>query len=162
MKRNENKSSSNSRSLQNLLVEPFRQIHFGLYMIAFGVVFSLVVLSIFLNSFFSQYEQLMSIFKVVDQELKWELILNDVFYDSIFKIMIAFFLLGLGGFLLILRLTHRYYGPLVSIERFVESIEKGDFKARITLRKKDELKSLVKKLNKMAESIEKKFSSSAD
>ena len=155
----ENPQSRQSRSLRNLLVEPFKQIHFGLYMIGFGVVFSGVVLSIFLHSFANQYEQLMSIFNVVDPNLKWEVILNDVFYDSILKISLAFFLLAFIGFLLVLRLTHRYYGPLVSIERFVDLLEGGDYKARIKLRKKDELRSLVSKLNKMAESLEKKFNS---
>ena len=68
-------------------------------------VFSGVVLSVFLISFVNQYEQLMSIFNVVDPNLKWDVILNDVFYDSLFRISIAFFLLALIGFVLILRLS---------------------------------------------------------
>ena len=159
MSSNKNKRPRKSRSLQNLLIDPFKQIHFGLYMIGFGIAFSLIILAVFLMSFVNQYQQVMSIFNVIDPKLQWEMILNDVFYDSIVKIGISFFLLAVVGFILILRLTHRYYGPLVSIERFVDSLEKGDFKARIKLRKKDELNVLVSKLNTMASSLEKKYGS---
>ena len=60
-------------------------------------------------------------------------------------------------FFTVFRLTHRYYGPLVSIERFVGDIANGDYSRRVTIRKRDELQSLVKKLNHMADELEKKI-----
>ena len=98
----------------------------------------------------------MEIFQVVDSKAKWDLILNDVFYKNLWRLggLYAVFMLLL--FLMVFILTHRYYGPLVSIDRFLRELKKGNYQARISLRKRDELQSLVRELNSLAESLEQK------
>ncbi len=51
-------------------------------------------------------------------------------------------------------LSHKIAGPLVRIERDIKAVAKGDLKMRLSLRRKDELKSLAQSINEMTESIE--------
>jgi HAMP domain-containing protein len=147
-------SSRANRTVKTTLIEPFRQVRFGLYIIAISLSFAILCGALFFYSFYQQYKHVMGIFNIVDPNLQWELITNDVFYANAIKLGIL--LMGYLGIVLLVtfRLTHRYYGPLVSIERFVDSITAGDYTQRVTIRKKDELDRLTAKLNKMAERLE--------
>jgi methyl-accepting chemotaxis protein len=51
--------------------------------------------------------------------------------------------------------SHRIYGPLVSIRRQLARMEAGDFSARGTLRRGDELIEVMESLNRIAENLEK-------
>lgn len=142
------------RNLKNTLIEPFKQIKFGLYVLGLSVAFVGVSGYMFVEAFTEQYQHVMGIFNVVDPTLKWELVTNDVFRTNAIRIGILFCVFIGAMLTMIFRLTHRYYGPLVSIERFVEQITAGDYKKRCKIREKDELHDLVQKLNHMAEQIE--------
>ncbi len=142
------------RNLKNTLIEPFKQIKFGLYVLGLSVAFVGVTGFMFVEAFTEQYQHVMGIFKVVDPNLKWELVTNDVFRTNAIRIGILFAVFIGAMLAMIFRLTHRYYGPLVSIERFVEQFSAGDYRKRCKIREKDELHGLVLKLNMMAEKIE--------
>jgi hypothetical protein len=47
--------------------------------------------------------------------------------------------------------THKIYGPLVSINRFVDELVEGKTPSRLALRDGDELQDLASKLNILAE-----------
>ena len=144
------------RNLRSTVIEPFKQIKFGLYVIGISVAFVGVCALMFVKAFTEQYEHVMGIFNVVDPNLKWELVTNDVFYTNAIR-MGVIFTVFIGVLLaVVFRLTHRYYGPLVSIERFVEQFAAGDYKRRCKIRERDELHGLVEKLNHMAEQIERR------
>ena len=113
-------------------------------------------LSLVLYSFINQYQQLMDLFHVVDQSSKWELVLNDVFINNLTWIGLLYCLFTLILFYTVFKVTHRYYGPLVAINRFIEHLKAGDYNQRIVIRKNDELQDLVKNLNLLAENLEKK------
>lgn len=154
-----NIDSRPKRTWSSLVVEPFKQIKFGLYVIGLAVAFVALCGWMFIQAFTEQYQHVMGIFNVVDPSLKWELVTNDVFYTNAMKIGTLF--VGFIGvlFYMLFRLTHRYYGPLVSIERFVEEFSNGEYHRRCKIREKDELHDLVNKLNRMAEAIEKRHGS---
>ena len=59
-----------------------------------------------------------------------------------------------------IRQTHRVVGPLKRMTRALEAIGQGDFSQRLTLRKGDVLEDLAQTINRMAESLHKKFPSS--
>lgn len=144
------------RNLKSTVIEPFKQIKFGLYVIGLSVGFVGLCGFMFVNAFTEQYQHVMGIFNVVDPNLKWELVTNDVFYTNAMRIGALFFAYIVTLFGVCFRLTHRYYGPLVSIERFVDQISRGEYKRRCKIREKDELHTLVNKLNTMAEQIERR------
>ena len=58
-----------------------------------------------------------------------------------------------------IRQTHRVVGPLKRMMRAIEAIGQGDFTQRLILRKGDVLEELAQAINRMAESLKKKFSS---
>ncbi len=70
------------------------------------------------------------------------------------KLMINLLLLIPVVILFAIYLSHKIAGPLVRIERDIRAIAGGDLKTRLSLRKRDELKSLAGSINEMAESIE--------
>ena len=147
-------SGRKSRSLRSTVIEPFKQIKLGVYVILISMVFVSLILGLVLNAFYEQYQHVMDIFNVVDPENKWELIQNPVIETNIVRIGIA--IVGYFGCLLgtIFWLTHRYYGPLVSIVRFIKQLGDGDYSARVAVRKSDELLDLVSHLNSLAETLQ--------
>lgn len=147
------------RNLRSLVIEPFKQIKFGLYVIGISVAFVGICAFMFVTAFTEQYEHVMGIFHVVDPNLKWELVTNDVFYTNAIRLGVLF--VAFIGILLsvVFQLTHRYYGPLVSIERFIEQISRGEYDKRCKIREKDELHGLVDRLNHMAVMIESRHGS---
>jgi len=144
------------RTLRSLLVEPFKQIKFGLYVIGISVAFVVACAAMFVVAFREQYAHVMSIFNVVDPSRQWDVVTNEVFRTNAIRIGVMFI-----GYLVILfgvvfRLTHRYYGPLVSIERFVNQLTEGKYDKRAVIRNKDELQRLVNRLNRLAENLERR------
>ena len=144
------------RNLKTMLIDPFKQIKFGLYVFGISVAFVGICAYMFVTAFTEQYQHVMGIFNVVDPNLKWELVTNDVFMTNAIRIGGLFVLFIATLFFVVFRLTHRYYGPLVSIERFIDQFGNGEYHKRCKIREKDELHGLVGKLNAMADLIEKR------
>lgn len=146
--------SRKDRKLRNTVIEPFKQFKIGVYIVVTTFIFIVCAGYLFMSSFWQQYQHVMSIFEVVDPNLQWEVITNDVFFSNIIKVSALFLLFMLLTMAMVFKLTHRYYGPLVSIEKFVDQVANGDYSSRVALRKKDELQRLAAKLNTMAEHLE--------
>ncbi len=155
MQTDETESSSRSnRDVKSTLIEPFKQIKFGVYVIGFSLAFVAATSAMFLLAFFQQYQHLMGIFNITDSKSQMELVTNDIFYNNILRIAFVFVVFIGLTFLMVFRMTHRYYGPLVSIERFVDEIASGQYSKRVKIRKGDELQRLTDKLNVMATALE--------
>ncbi len=144
------------RTLKSTLIEPFKQIKLGLYVMGVTVVFLAVAGLLFVNAFIEQYQHVMEIFNVVDPQTKWELVVNDVFWANAIKLSAAFITYLAVLFGVIFRMTHRYYGPLVSINRFVRQMANGQYSRRVKIRRGDELGELVEQLNNMAAQLERR------
>ncbi len=144
------------RNLKTTVIEPFKQIKFGVYVIGLSFIFVILSALLFVSAFSDQYQHVMNIFQVIDPSRRWDLVTNDVFYTNAIRIGALFVGFIVVMLALVFRLTHRYYGPLVSIERFVDEISSGDYTKRCKIREKDELHDLVGRLNNMAEQLEKR------
>ncbi len=144
------------RSVRNLLIEPFKQVRFGLYMLAINIIFLCASGLILLRSFFEQYDHVLSIFHVVDPKMRWEFIADEVFYTNVTRLLICIFIFTLVFFATILKLTHSYYGPIVALNRYILELKNGNFSLRIKLRKGDELQGIANNLNELAETLEKR------
>ncbi len=111
---------------------------------------------IFYQITYEQYANVMKIFNVVDTTSQWNLIANDVVIRGLIKVAILLVTYSILTFAMSITLTHKVYGPLVSIHNFIDDLKIGDYKKRITIREKDDLKDLVTKLNELAETLENK------
>lgn len=144
------------RSLKSTLIEPFKQIKLGVYVLILTLIFVALLSYLIGQSIWLQYSQVMEIFKVIDQEAQRELVQNDVTRAIAIKLGMAISAYVMILFAMVFYFTHRIYGPLISIGRFVESITDGDYDARVQIREKDELNQLVSQLNKMAQTLQKR------
>lgn len=146
--------SKNARNIHQFLIQPFQQIRIGIYFILLSLVFMFASAYIFFDITYDQHANVMKIFNVVETATKWDLVANDVVIRGLIKVSILLIGYSIATFIIAVLLTHRIYGPLVSISNFLDLLIKGDYSKRVTIRKKDELKELVSKLNKLAESLE--------
>ena len=128
----------------------------GIYVIALAVTFSSLTALVFLNAYFEQYQHVMELFQVVDPNSQWEMVVNDVFYKNAIRIGVLLLSFVVVSFSIVFHVTHKYYGPLVSIKRFVDGVTQGDYSQRVVLRRKDELQDLAESLNGMAEELQKR------
>jgi len=56
----------------------------------------------------------------------------------------------------VIRRTHKMYGPMVNISRLVEDLKQGKYSSRIQVRQSDDFQLLVNELNELAETLEKR------
>lgn len=144
------------RSVRAYLIEPFQQIHFGLYVSGVSIVFCLVIAGLVFRAFSEQYQQVVQIFEVADF---MALLTNDVFIKNAYIIggtLLAFVAVMTA---VVIQRTHRMYGPMVSIQRFVIEIARGNYAVRIKIRKKDDFQKLTEALNSMAEALHQRHGS---
>ena len=147
------------RKLSRLLIEPFKQIRFGVYIILICIGFVGASAWLFMSTWSEQYQHVMDLFANMDEEAKTAFLRDDIFHSNILKLIAFFVVFLVVMFLTIFNLTHRYYGPLVSIGRFLDQMVEGDYTARVSIRKKDELQDVARKLNTLAESLERRHGS---
>ncbi len=153
------RDGSNGRQLGPLIREFFLATQFGAQLIICTMLF-LVLVGYFGYAMFSeQYVQIQTIFKVVDDGLQHELIMNDIVRRNMTGLVVAIVAYIIVMIVLIVRSHHKYTGPLVAVTRFVQSMTNGYYAARLNLRKKDtHLKDLETALNAMAEELERRHS----
>jgi signal transduction histidine kinase len=144
------------RSSRNTVIEPFKQIRIGAYVIGISLLFIIAMIALVSFSFIQQYRHVMEIFEIVDPTAQWALITNDIFYNNAMYLGALIIAYVLVLFVVVFKTTHNVYGPLVSIERFVEQIKTGEYQKRLAIRKKDDLQDLSHALNSMASELEKR------
>jgi nitrate/nitrite-specific signal transduction histidine kinase len=147
------KFKQNRRSIQQFLVEPFKQVKLSLYFLALTLVSYIVIGFAIWRSAVAQYDQLMAIFQVVGDQ-QWQVLMNDVFVNNLIVMGGVFVLLSAASIGLSIWLTHRVYGPQVALQRFAREIANGNFAARVRLRQRDEFHKLADELNLMASRLE--------
>lgn len=150
------KNTPQRRTFRSLFIEPFKQVKFGLSFLGLSSLFLLIMAYMIVTAFMAQYEQLMELYEVTDEGAKYALITNDVFMSNIIYLSLAYFFYILVLFYAVFKITHRFYGPTVAIQRFTKQIEKGNYAFRLHLRKGDELQNVAAYLNTMAETLQNK------
>jgi len=147
------------RNLKSIVVEPFKQIKIGAYVIVVSLIFLVIAGASISYAFYEQYQQVMEIFNVIDASTQWELVTNDIFFKNALILAGVFIAYVVLLFVIVFKATHRIYGPLVGVERFVGQLTTGDYQRRIVIRRGDELQRLADQLNRLAEHLENTHSS---
>lgn len=145
------------RTLRAYLVEPFKQIRFGLHVVAVSLGFTGLLGWLFVRASREQYQQVVDIFEVTET---LDLMANDVFVRNAF--LIGGTLAAFCGTMMfvVIRRTHKMYGPMVSIMRFLGELSRGNYAVRIHIRERDDFQNLVERLNDLAETLHKRYGSS--
>lgn len=151
-----NFGQSPHRNWRAVLIEPFKQLKLGAYVIAITIVFVVLLGLLFIKAFWEQYQQIMEIFAVTRPQEQLQLVTNDIFFRNAWTIGLFLLCFLVAMLTVVIRVTHRYYGPLVAIHRFVQAMTQGDYSRRVMLRRQDELHELADHLNCMAEALERR------
>lgn len=134
------------KGVQSILVEPYRQVRLGLLFVVLNVLFSLIVLSVFGYYVNDIFQSITHYFELSGQD-------SVITYSKLtVPIVVASVLLVLFIALTIfisVKYTHKIYGPLVSINRFLDEVLEGKKPQPIQLRDGDQLQDLAEKLNRM-------------
>lgn len=138
------------RTLTAYFVEPFKQIRFGLHVVAVCLGYVFLLGWLYARAFREQYQQVVDIFEVVDTAA---LVQNDVFIKNALIIGSALLALVFTMLFVVVRRTHKMYGPMVSIHRFVRELQTGHYGVRIAVRESDDFQGLVQELNELAEKL---------
>lgn len=139
-------------------VEPFKQIRFGLHVVSVCLAFVFLLGWLYASAFREQYQQVIDIFAVVETA---ELVQNEIFIKNAILIGAALTGLVLSTIFVVVRRTHKMYGPMVSIMRFVQEIRRGNYAVRIAVRENDDFQGLVSELNLLAEALYKRHPETA-
>lgn len=73
-----------------------------------------------------------------------------------FMIQFAFVVIGLVFLVTLVYILHYGFGATIRMERILEEVAKGNYSLRINLRKKDIMKPLAEKMNRVLDLLEKK------
>jgi signal transduction histidine kinase len=138
------------RTLRAYLVEPFKQIRFGLHVVSVSFAFIALLGWLFVRAFREQYQQVIDIFQVTETA---DLMANDVFLRNALIIGGTLAMFAASMMFVVIRRTHKMYGPMVSILRFVGELERGNYAVRIHVRERDDFQNLVGRLNSLAETM---------
>jgi hypothetical protein len=137
--------------IRSLLVEPFEQIKLGLIFLGLNIVFSLLCLSVFTYYLYDIYKAMAVYFKLSDAE---SILTANKFAVPAVVGLSMFTVFVLATLFVSIRYTHAIYGPLISINRFLDELLAGQPPQMITLRETDQLRDLAEKLNRVAERLE--------
>lgn len=147
-------SQEYKRSMRSFLLEPLKQVRIGLYFIGLTFGFTALLVGLFLNVMYDQHQRTMQLLEMSDGSTFWDLFANPIVFTGLLQIGIAlglFFLVTLATSIV---LTHRIYGPLISIRRHIGQLKRGAFESRVRIRRRDELHGLADDLNQLAEALQ--------
>jgi len=142
------------RTFRAYLVEPFKQIRFGLHVVFVSLLFSALFAYFFLRAFLEQYQQVFEWFNVIDAESRNALLDNEVFIRNGYILAATIVAFVVTTLYVVVRRTHRMYGPMISMMRFVAELKKGNYAVRIHIRERDDFHNFVAELNALAESLQ--------
>lgn len=132
-----------------ILIEPYAQLRFGLVFLFINLLFSITMLVVFGYYLWDVYQAITSYFALTNREMliTWHKF-QTPFYTGVFVLVLFI----ISTFVLSARYTHQIYGPLVSINRFLDEFLMGKTPQAIRLREGDQLGSLVSRLNGLVDS----------
>ena len=130
-----------------LLIEPYKQLRFGLMFLGLNVLFTLLIVGVSSYYMWDMFEAIHAYFAMTGAETMMSL---EKFARPAFLIVFLGCLFIACTLYLSARYTHQIYGPMVSIKRFLDQIIAGDKPSPISLRKNDQLQDLVERLNTIA------------
>lgn len=142
------KPSGRRRGFKSWFVEPYRQVKLGILFLLLNMAFAGLMFGIFGYYVWDIYQTLAALFKLTsDQSAE----LLEKFQFPIIAGAVLIFVFIVASIMIAVRYTHRIYGPLVSIHRFIDDYLQGAKVSPLNLRESDQLKELAEKLNQLVD-----------
>ena len=131
---------------EGFLIEPYKQLRFGIMFIATNLLFSGLILAVF-GYFVTQMYQAQASYFQLDSQQSQEILTKLQQPVIIGAVLVGLFIIT--TLFLSARYTHQFYGPLVSIRRFLDELRDGGEPHPIRLRSSDQLQDLAERLNSL-------------
>lgn len=143
----------NLRRLENFVINR-QQVRWLLLIAGVSAICYFVLATVVAASFYKQIAY-------ASQDFEVQPIFTQKLYvlmqSSILALTVTALILTVVTTLAAMILSHRFFGPLVPIKRFINSVKDGDYSVRLSLRNADELHDLAQDLNEMAIALEKRY-----
>lgn len=146
-------NSGRRRGFQSWFVEPYRQIKLGLVFLLLNLFFVLLLFSVLGYYFWDVYRALTVYFYLSPDQGREIFDKLSIPLWSVFGLLVLFVI---ATILVSVRYTHRIYGPLVSIHRFLDDLIQGKVSESLSLRESDQLQGLATRLNEVAIMLQKR------
>ena len=143
-------SDQKSSRREITLIEPYKQLRFGITFLWLNLLFSTAIIALFGSYLWDIYSALSEYFKM--DKAQSEVILMKLAIPAALGIFLIFIFI-IMTLVASTRYTHQIYGPLVSIKRFLDELLIGKNPTPIKLRETDQLKDLVSRLNKLSDQL---------
>jgi ABC-type multidrug transport system fused ATPase/permease subunit len=134
--------------VRSKLVEPYFQIKLGLMFIIVNLLFSVLFAGVVWWVLSDVFESLKTYFELTGGDATLTLGKLSTPLILVGVLVLAFVA---TTFYVAVHYTHKIYGPLVSINRFIDEMVEGRSPSKLALRDGDELQDLVLKLNILAD-----------
>jgi len=140
-------SASNRRSFKNLLIDPNFQGKFVIYFASIGLVMMGLLFTAMMAKLNSVLVEIPSISTDI---VRMETAVTGLIYDISLLTLIAFFANAMFSFSFAIFVTHRVAGAAYNIENYIKEIAAGTYNTERTLRKGDDLQSVMAALRDLA------------
>ncbi len=141
------KPTGRRRGYKSWFVEPYRQVKLGILFLILNLAFAGAIFAIFGYYIYDIYKTLETYFKLSNDQSAEILMKFQTPVVVGLCLIIVFIAISI---MVAVRYTHRIYGPLVSIHRFLDEYLQGVTVTPLALRESDQLKELAEKLNHLA------------
>ena len=140
------KQSGRRRGFVSWFVEPYRQVKLGLIFLLLNFMFAVLTVGIF-GYYVWDISQTLAIYFRLSSDQSAEILSK--FQTPVYAGCFLMVVFVIGSILVSVRYTHRIYGPLVSIHRFLDEYLEGETVQPLFLRESDQLQELAEKLNQV-------------
>lgn len=128
----------------SFIVEPYKQVKIGLIFLLLNFVFSILILSIFSYYVNEIYTNINAHYELTQQEglVMWDKFQTPLIVGGLLLVVFIAVTLWVS-----IKYTHQIYGPMISVNRYLDEIIDGKNPSPLKLREKDQLGGMVEKLN---------------
>ncbi|MBY0316654.1 MAG: hypothetical protein K2Q26_14110 [Bdellovibrionales bacterium] len=148
----------NKRFIKNLLIRPERQLKLATLMIVSSY---LLVLGAFLGTqIFNYFTIKTSLSSEAIDPIIYEHILNSLMQSMLYPTLLCLLLI-LVSFVFLVKISHRFFGPIVPITAILDKLIQGDYGHTRNLRDGDELTEVMDAVNSLSKALKERHGSSS-
>ena len=132
------------------MIAPYKQLKFGLLFITMNIFFTALIVGTMLYYLWDIFSTIKIYFELIGQEEAMSF--NKLLTPLVIISGLSLLFIGATLYMSIFY-THRFYGPMLSIERHLDSLIEGGRPGPLEIRKEDEFKKIVDKINQFSNQI---------
>jgi len=150
-----------SRSIKNFLIDPTPQLQLTARLVFIGAVGLACILIVMASGFVTQSTLMSDAIDVSNPNMEVLENVNRIFVEHLATAGIVSIIFIVVMMTAIIVYTHRIYGAIFNIRKFVGDLSAGAYDSRCKLRKGDDLQELANDLNLLAAKLEAQHGASA-